>query len=99
MYVACDTTPNLLYHNNHDGTFTEIGKTAGVAYSEEGSMQAGMGALPAAYPTAGYDDIVKSNFTDETRTIFLKPANKTFERLTHTIGPGSIQAPAARGVR
>src|SRR5216684_4298525 len=43
IYVACDTTANLLYHNNHDGTFTEIGKTAGVAFNEEGSMQAGMG--------------------------------------------------------
>jgi len=36
---ACDTTPNLLYHNNHDGTLPKS-QTAGVAYSEEGSMQA-----------------------------------------------------------
>jgi len=43
IYVACDNHGKPSYHNNHDGTFTEIGKTAGVAFNEEGSMQAGMG--------------------------------------------------------
>jgi len=74
VYVACDTTPNLLYHNNHDGTFTEIGKTAGVAYNEEGSMQAGMGASAGDYAHDGYQDIVKTNFSDDTPTVFLTAA-------------------------
>ena len=43
IYVACDSTPNLLYHNNQDGTFTDIGRAAGVAFNEDGTMQAGMG--------------------------------------------------------
>jgi len=52
IYVACDSTPSLLYHNNHDGTFTEIGKKAGVAYNEDGSEQAGMGLSAATLLTA-----------------------------------------------
>ena len=35
LYVANDTTPNLLYRND-GGRFTEIGSRAGVAYNEEG---------------------------------------------------------------
>ena len=43
IYVACDSTPSLLFHNNHDGTFTEQGLERGVALSEDGMVQAGMG--------------------------------------------------------
>src|SRR6266446_4532500 len=24
IYVACDSTASILYHNNHDGTFTDV---------------------------------------------------------------------------
>src|SRR5206468_2316625 len=43
IYVANDSTPSSLYHNNGDGTFTDVGVPAGVAYSGEGQEQAGMG--------------------------------------------------------
>jgi enediyne biosynthesis protein E4 len=43
IYFADDSTPNLLFHNNHDGTFSEIGLLAGVAYNGNGHTQAGMG--------------------------------------------------------
>ena len=43
IYVACDTSPSLLFRNNHDGTFTERGLEAGVALNEDGREQAGMG--------------------------------------------------------
>src|SRR5439155_26062489 len=36
IYVANDSTPSSLYHNNGDGTFTDVGVPAGVAYSGEG---------------------------------------------------------------
>ena len=36
LYVACDTSPSLLFRNNRNGTFTEIGLEAGVALSEDG---------------------------------------------------------------
>jgi len=85
VYVACDTTPNLLYHNNQNGTFTEIGKTAGVAYGEDGSMQAGMGVSAADYMHDGYQDIVKTNFSDDTPTVFLNRGHDAFDDVTRTV--------------
>src|SRR5260370_26882542 len=43
IYVACDTAPSLLYHNNHDGTFHEVGVPAGCAFDENGVALSGMG--------------------------------------------------------
>ena len=43
IFVACDSTPSILYRNNHDGTFTDVAMEAGVAYNEDGREQAGMG--------------------------------------------------------
>src|SRR5260370_533963 len=45
IYVAVDSEPSILFHNNHDGTFTDIGMVAGCAYSENGRAQAGMGIM------------------------------------------------------
>ena len=44
LYVACDSTPSLLYHNQKGGRFTEIGMAAGVALNQDGREQAGMGS-------------------------------------------------------
>src|SRR5579883_751545 len=43
IYVACDSTPSLYYRNNKDGTFQEVGLEAGVAVSNNGFEEAGMG--------------------------------------------------------
>jgi hypothetical protein len=90
IYVACDTTANLLYHNNHDGTFTEIGKTAGVAFNEEGSMQAGMGLSADDFAHDGHQDIVKTNFSDDTPTLFLNRGKNVFDDVTRSAGVGRI---------
>src|SRR6185437_13517691 len=47
LYVACDMTPSLLFHNLHNGTFEERGVEAGVAYNFDGQLQAGMGVAVA----------------------------------------------------
>ena len=43
IYVACDSTPSFYYRNRRDGTFAEEGLERGVALSEDGAEQAGMG--------------------------------------------------------
>ena len=43
LFVANDSSPSLLYHNDCKGGFTEVGTEAGVAYSADGREQAGMG--------------------------------------------------------
>src|SRR5216683_3325970 len=70
IFVACDSTPSLLFHNNHDGTFAEIAVKAGVAYNEDGREQAGMGAHAVDYDGDGWLDIIRTNFSDETSTLY-----------------------------
>jgi hypothetical protein len=71
IYVACDSNACILYHNNQNGTFTDIGKKAGVAYNEDGSEQAGMGLSADDFTHSGYEDLVKTNFSDDTPTLYL----------------------------
>ncbi len=65
IYVACDSTRSLFYHNNADGTFAERGTYIGVAYDENGMEQAGMGAALGDYDGDGLLDIAKTNFADD----------------------------------
>jgi enediyne biosynthesis protein E4 len=99
IYVACDATPNLLYHNNQDSTFTELGKLAGVAFNEEGSMQAGMGISADDYTHEGYQDIVKTNFSDDTPTLFLNRGKNVFDDVTQNAGLGRITSWLGWGVQ
>ena len=65
LFVANDTEPNKLYHNNHDGTFSEVAVLAGVAYGESGTIRAGMGADAGDYDHSGSQGLVVGNFTNE----------------------------------
>lgn len=65
LYVANDAGPNFMYHNKHDGTFEEIGYTAGCAVGEDGSEQGSMGVALGDYLHTGRFGIFVSNFADE----------------------------------
>ncbi len=88
IYVANDSTPSRLYLNRHDGTFTEDGVLSGVAYNEDGREQSGMGADAADYDGDGWLDIVKTNFEQDTSTLYLNKANGTFNDVTFASGLG-----------
>ena len=91
IYVACDSTASILYHNNHDGTFTDIGKKAGVAYNEDGSEQAGMGLSADDFIHSGRQDLVKTNFSDDTPTLYLNRGHHEFDDVTNSSGLGWIK--------
>lgn len=65
IFVANDTQPNKLYKNSGNGTFSETGVTAGVAFSEEGKARAGMGTDFADYDGSGYPSLIVGNFSNE----------------------------------
>jgi hypothetical protein len=65
LFLANDTQPNKLYHNNGNGTFTERGILAGVAYSEDGIARAGMGVDAADYDRSGFPSLLISNFSNQ----------------------------------
>ncbi|MGH9547510.1 MAG: CRTAC1 family protein [Terriglobales bacterium] len=88
IYVACDSTPSILYHNNRDGTFTDVAVVAGAAYNEDGREQAGMGSTIADFNGDGRLDIFKTNFSDDTSTLYRNNGNGTFDDVTFAAGLG-----------
>ena len=83
IYVACDTTPNILYRNNQDGTFADVGMVSGVALSDNGREQAGMGVAAADYDLDGHLDLLVTNFSDDTSTLYHNDGNSTFTDTTY----------------
>ncbi|HEU5337540.1 MAG TPA: CRTAC1 family protein [Terriglobales bacterium] len=88
VYVACDSTPSILYHNNHDGTFTDVAIVSGSAFNEDGRAQAGMGSTSADYDGDGNLDIFKTNFSDDTSTLYRNNGDGTFSDNTFPAGLG-----------
>lgn len=88
IYVAVDSQPSILLHNNHDGTFNDIAVIAGCAYSENGHEQAGMGVAVADYDCDGSLDIFKTNFADDTCNLYHNNGDGTFSDLTFSSGIG-----------
>jgi hypothetical protein len=84
IYVACDSTPNILYHNEGDGAFTDIGLISGTAVNEDGQEQAGMGVSAADYDLDGFFDIVKTNFADDVPTLYRNSGDGSFIDVTYT---------------
>lgn len=89
IYGACDSTPSLLYHNQQDGTFAEIGILAGVALNEDGQEQAGMGVAAADYDEDGFMDLVKTNFADDVSNLYRNNGDGTFTDMVYLSGLGS----------
>ncbi len=88
LYVACDSAASILYHNNRNGTFTDLAFVAGVAYSGDGEAQAGMGVAAGDYDQDGFLDLVKTNFSDDTPDLYHNNGDGTFSDLTFSGGLG-----------
>jgi len=88
IFIACDSTPSILYRNNHDGTFTDVAVTAGAAFNEDGREQAGMGSTIGDYNGDGHLDIFKTNFSDDTSTLYKNNGDGTFNDATSAAGLG-----------
>ena len=88
IYVAVDSEPSILFHNNHDGTFTDLAVMAGCAYNEDGHEQAGMGLAVADYDCDGWFDIFKTNFADDTCDLYHNNGDGTFTDLSFSSGVG-----------
>jgi len=78
LFVSNDTEPNKLYHNNHDGTFTDVGVTVGVAFSDSGRVRAGMGTDAADFDGSGFPSLVIGNFTNESMSLYKNDGSGLF---------------------
>ncbi len=82
IYVACDSTPSLLLMNNGKGGFSEEGVLRGVALSEDGMEQAGMGIGIGDYDLDGHLDIFKTHFADDANGLYHNDDKGNFEDVT-----------------
>jgi hypothetical protein len=98
LYVACDSTPSLLYMNRRDGTFEESGLLAGVALNDDGQEQGGMGVAVADLDEDGYVDIVKTNFSDDVPNVYRNRRDGTFEDQVFQSGLGAYMQFVGWGV-
>ena len=88
LYVANDDTPNFLFYNNGDGTFTEMGLLAGCAFSFDGVAQAGMGVDAGDFNGDGYLDIFVTNLSHETNALYRNNGDGTFTDIVYEANLG-----------
>jgi len=86
IYVTGDSTPSLHFLNKRDGTFEEVGPYTGIAYSEDGHEQSGMGASAGDYDGDGLLDIVKTNFTEDIPNLYRNLGRGMFTDVTAEAG-------------
>lgn len=82
IFIASDLTPNLLWHNNGNGTFKEVAIQAGCAYGELGKAMAGMGIAIADYDHSGHESLYVSNFSERQNILFKNTGAGLFENVT-----------------
>jgi enediyne biosynthesis protein E4 len=88
IFIACDSTPSLLFMNNHDGTFREEGLMRGVAVSGEGRENAGMGVGVGDYDLDGHLDLFKTHFQREASGLYHNSGKANFDDVTIPSGIG-----------
>jgi len=97
IYVADDSTPSYLYINRRDGTFENVALIAGVAVSDDGMEQAGMGVDLGDYDNDGWLDITKSNFSFENNNLYHNEGNGGFtDESLKTAGIGLATRPLVK---
>jgi len=93
IFVANDSTPNFLYHNNGDGTFKDIGFPAGVAVNENGSEQGSMGVTLGDYDHDGRLDLFITNFDDDYNTLYHNDGKGSFTDVSYAAKLAAVSLP------
>jgi hypothetical protein len=88
IFVANDSVQSFLYHNNGNGTFSEVGLLTGVGYNEDGKTFAGMGADFSDYDNDGWPDIFVTDLSNERYKLFRNNGDGTFREATNASGLG-----------
>jgi Tfp pilus assembly protein PilF len=78
IFVANDTVPNYLFHNDGHGKFTEVGLQAGVAYNDDGRATSSMGVDFRDYDNDGSEDLLITAMSQESFTLFRNTGRGTF---------------------
>ena len=93
IFVANDSTPNFLYHNNGNGTFSEIGFESGTALDKNGNEQGCMGVTLGDYNHDGLLDLFITNFDDEYNILYRNAGRGSFVDVSYEAGVAMISLP------
>jgi hypothetical protein len=92
IFVSNDTQPNKLYRNNHNGTFTDVALSAGVAFGEDGVARGAMGTDAADYDGSGRPALLVGNFSNQMLALYHNEGNGIFvdEAPASALGQSSL---------
>ena len=93
VFVANDAMPNFLFHNNRNGTFTEMASLAGVSVTAGGNAKAGMGTAFADFSGNGRPGLVVTNHETEMHSLFVNVDGRLFSDITVRSGVGPATRP------
>src|ERR1700676_2456354 len=93
LLVANDSVPNYLYHNNHDGTFTDVGMLTGVALSGEGMELGNMGIDWGDYDHSGRLSFFTTHFEEQPNSLYRNLGAQGFDDVSWTCGVGQPSYP------
>ena len=88
LLVANDSVPNYLYHNNHDGTFTDMAMLTGVALSGEGMELGNMGVDWGDYNHTGRLSFFVTHFEEQPNSLYQNLGPTGFNDVSWTSGVG-----------
>ena len=88
VYVANDSVQCFLFHNEGNGTFSEVGLIAGVGFNEDGKAFAGMGVDFSDYDNDGRPDVVVTDLSNERYMLFRQNPDGSFRDVTNLSGLG-----------
>src|SRR6267378_1250854 len=93
IFQANDAAANFLYHNDGNGTFSEVALAAGVAFDPDGNARGGMGVDAEDLDGDGYLEIFVANFSNQTNALFHNDKDGSFTEITNSVGLGAISLP------
>ncbi|MEM7247990.1 MAG: CRTAC1 family protein [Acidobacteriota bacterium] len=88
LFVANDSRGNYLYRNDGKGVFVDVGFRSGVAFSEDGKMQASMGATLGDCDGDGFMDVHVTNFSYDYNALHRSRRGRLFDDLSYLSGTG-----------
>jgi hypothetical protein len=86
IYVANDMNPNILFRNNHNGTFTDVAPSVGAAYGADGIALSGMGVAVGDYDNSGRESLFVTNLNGQLYSLFHNDDGTLFSYATETAG-------------
>jgi enediyne biosynthesis protein E4 len=93
IFVANDGRENLLWMNQQNGTFKEVGLTAGVAVTADGKAESSMGVDAGDFDNDGDEDLIMTELTGEGSNLYVNDGGASFRDASAQSGIGPFSLP------